>query len=463
MATITENIKISFNNLLKTYEIYIKNSYIDNNYVDFNFSILNAHIEEFDEFINIHEAAESSNIIFIYFKGILMYCKRQYSNMIALFENATPNGHILTLMGYYFYIVEKNYSLMKIYLYTAIEENHNTTIAMVKLAQSFEQIENNIPAALEYYDNIIKITSDMTNHDILNIHGVYHLLMKDYTTSLNYYTKSANMNSPQGIYGVALCKYYIDDDINTKIKILLIACEYNFIPAVNHMAWIYKDANNYAHMLSHLIKSLGIENNKDGFYGIAYYYDTFEKNFPLALKYYQQAIDMNCDKSMFRLGEYYRAKGDNSIMKKYYNMAAELNNVDALYSLARHYELYEQDYKKMKAYYQKAIILGHIMSMHNLAYYYESVEHDYIQMKKNYELAISLGHSMSMFQLGMYYETIEHDYKKMIHYYESAISLGHPLAMYRLAVYYFGIEDNKSILGNKYYNMAIENGYKVNS
>jgi TPR repeat protein len=64
----------------------------------------------------------------------------------------------------------------------------------------------------------------------------------------------------------------------------------------------------------------------------------------------------------------------------------------------------------MKKYYLMAVQKGNIDAMNNLAYYYYDIEKNYDEMKKYYMMAIDRGHINSMNDLGSYYKIIEKNY-----------------------------------------------------
>jgi len=109
------------------------------------------------------------------------------------------------------------------------------------------------------------------------------------------------------------------------------------------------------------------------YYGV--YYQYTEKNYDLMKKYYLMAIELNDSNAMNNLGYYYQYIEKNyDLMKKYYLMAIELNKYYAMHYLARYYEVIEKNYDLMKKYYLMAIELNHSNAMFNLCWYYEFIE-----------------------------------------------------------------------------------------
>ncbi len=162
------------------------------------------------------------------------------------------------------------------------------------------------------------------------------------------------------------------------------------------------------------------------------------------------------------LGYYYKNIEDNNdLMKKYFEMAIELNNPIAMYYLGDYYSYFEINYDLMKKYYIMATKLGHVYSMVKLGSYYENIIYDYDLMKKYYLMAIELGDSNAMVKLGSYYENIIYDYDLMKKYYLMAIELGNADAMFLYSSYYCSFKNTNIDLMKKYYIMAADLGHST--
>jgi len=120
--------------------------------------------------------------------------------------------------------------------------------------------------------------------------------------------------------------------------------------------------------------------------------------------------------SLFKLYQY--TEKNYNLMKKYYLMAIELNNSDAMNNLAYHYQTVEKNYDLMKKYYLMAIGINHSDAMNNLADYYENIEENYDLMKKYYLMAIELNHSYAMNKLALYYEENEENDQTFVELYK---------------------------------------------
>jgi TPR repeat protein len=128
-------------------------------------------------------------------------------------------------------------------------------------------------------------------------------------------------------------------------------------------------------------------------------------------------------------------------MKKYFLMAIDKGNSDAMYDLGYYYQQVEEKYDLMKKYYLQAIDKGNSNSMHNLGEYYQYVEKKYDLMKKYYLQAIDKKNYNAMHNLGYYYQHIKKNYGLMKKYYFMAIYEGRADTM--------GILENHCILLSK--------------
>lgn len=154
-------------------------------------------------------------------------------------------------------------------------------------------------------------------------------------------------------------------------------------------------------------------------------------------------------------GVYYSINNNYELMKKYYLIAIDNGDIDAMYNLGRHYEDIENDYDLMKEYFLMAIDNGYTRAMYSLGYYYDEIEINIDLMKKYYTMAIKKGDVDAMYNLGLYYGNIG-KYDKMKIYFLMAFDNGHIKAMRKLAEYYFKCFDHFPII--ECYSMAIKKG-----
>ncbi len=124
----------------------------------------------------------------------------------------------------------------------------------------------------------------------------------------------------------------------------------------------------------------------------------------------------------FYYGYYYQyVKKEYDLMKKYYLIAIDKGNSDAMCNLGLYYESIEKNYELMNKYYLMAIDKQNSVAMNNLGYYYQNIDKNYELMKKYYLMAIDKGNSSAMNNLGFYYKKIENNYELMDKYYLMAI------------------------------------------
>ena len=67
----------------------------------------------------------------------------------------------------------------------------------------------------------------------------------------------------------------------------------------------------------------------------------------------------------------------------------------------------------MEKFYKLAIDKGNEEAMFSLAYYHDSITHNYEEMEKYYLMAIDKGNEEAMFNLAYYHDNITHNYEEM--------------------------------------------------
>uniref|UniRef100_A0A6C0H5D4 UDP-N-acetylglucosamine--peptide N-acetylglucosaminyltransferase SPINDLY n=1 Tax=viral metagenome TaxID=1070528 RepID=A0A6C0H5D4_9ZZZZ len=145
-----------------------------------------------------------------------------------------------------------------------------------------------------------------------------------------------------------------------------------------------------------------------------------------SLEIREEEYDLNMS---FLIGLYcFYVKTDNTNAKKYYLMAIEKGNDDALNNLGIIY-INEKDYENAKKYYLMAIEKGYVNAIYNLGNLYCIVEKDYENAKKYYLMAIEKGNDSAMNNLGTLYCNVEKDYENAKKYYLMAIEKGSDTAI----------------------------------
>jgi TPR repeat protein len=106
-------------------------------------------------------------------------------------------------------------------------------------------------------------------------------------------------------------------------------------------------------------------------YGIIFLKDVDEKKI-IDLFNHDIIEEIDDDKYWRYIGLYYGKKieKDYDLMKKYYLMAIDKGNDDAMYNLGHYYQFKEKNYDLMKKYYLMAIDKENSYAMNNLGHYY---------------------------------------------------------------------------------------------
>jgi len=167
-------------------------------------------------------------------------------------------------------------------------------------------------------------------------------------------------------------------------------------------------------------------------------------------KYYLMAIEKKNNEAMCSLGTYYADQDDTDNMKKFYFMAAINGNPDALRCMGNYYRRRNM-YKEMNTYYLKAIANGDSYAMCELGMYY--FIQDKKLMKKYLLMAHEAGNVKGYSMLGTYYYSIR-KINKMLDILNYCVDKNDEHAMTTLGKYYEEQEDYENM--KKYYIMAID-------
>ena len=166
------------------------------------------------------------------------------------------------------------------------------------------------------------------------------------------------------------------------------------------------------------------------------YHNTITKNYSEMKKYYKMAIDKGDDNAMNRLGCYYSGILQNHDKKeKYLLMAIEKENILAMYNLSEYHRTITKNYIEMEKYYLMAIEKGDQDAMFLLACYHETKK-NYTQMEKYLLMAIEKGDTDAMNKLAAYHQTITKNYIEMEKYYLMAFEKGDDEAINNISNYY---------------------------
>lgn len=165
------------------------------------------------------------------------------------------------------------------------------------------------------------------------------------------------------------------------------------------------------------------------------------KNYDLMKKYYLMAVDNNNADAMFFLGCYYgKTEHNNILAQKYYLMAHNHGRKYAIYNLGRYYQRRGFIDDAIKCY-LLGIDSGCIPSMNELGLCYQYKDYDL--MLKYFTMAIEHGCSNSMYNLGVYYEECK-NYVEMEKYFVLALNHGDLDAKAKLLDYYKQTEQTEN-------------------
>ncbi len=183
---------------------------------------------------------------------------------------------------------------------------------------------------------------------------------------------------------------------------------------------------------------------------------TDQKDFPAAIKYYNDAVEKGIPEAMFSLAFLYEDKfRDFKNAEKYYLMAIEKGDADSMFNLALLYHIEFKDFKKAEKYYLIAIGKSDAGSMYNLAILYQAEYKDLKNAEKFFLMAVEKDHTKAMYSLALLYYDELKDFKNAEKYYLMAIEKGDIEAMSNLAqLYEIEFKDYKS--AEKYYLMAVD-------
>lgn len=214
---------------------------------------------------------------------------------------------------------------------------------------------------------------------------------------------------------------------------------YQVFPTNNWQNYIYIEPIKLPQM-ENLIKSY-CENNKLIYIPLSE--TSIERVYNLLIK--NKFQEPETDIEMLYFGKYYEVKRDLNNTKKYYLMAVDNGNTDAMHYLGWYYLYLEKDYDKMEKYWLMAIEGGNNRTLYDLGRYHHYTTKDYDKMLTYYFMAIENKNTMAMIDLGTYYKEQE-DYNNMEKYYIMSIEAGDNNVRFTLAKYYQEHDDYNSLL-----------------
>ncbi|MDR3218501.1 MAG: sel1 repeat family protein, partial [Dysgonamonadaceae bacterium] len=197
-----------------------------------------------------------------------------------------------------------------------------------------------------------------------------------------------------------------------------------------------------------------VENEDDGWKenALGFVYDNQEK-FDLAEKYFLMAIEKGDSDAMFNLGHLYKNQEKFDLAEKYYLLAIEKGDNKALLNLGNLY-CNQEKFDLSEKYYLQAIEKGDSNAMFNLGNLYANQE-KFDLAERYYLQTIEKDYPAAMFNLGLLYYNQE-KFGLAEKYYLQAIEKGNIEGMFNLGNLYYNQE--KFDLAEKYWLLAIEKG-----
>ena len=198
-----------------------------------------------------------------------------------------------------------------------------------------------------------------------------------------------------------------------------------------------------------------------------------DKNYELALHYFQMAADEGHDNAIYYLGECYYygygVKEDYKEAVRYYRMAMDLGNSKAISDLGYCYQNgygVEKDEKEALRLFQMSADQGNSYGQYHLGYCYEKglgVKRDYDVALKYYRMSANQDNDLALNRLGLCYYNgygVNQDFDKAMEYFKKAAELGNANAQNNIGdCYYFGNGVEQGFkTAVKYFHMAADNG-----
>ncbi len=195
--------------------------------------------------------------------------------------------------------------------------------------------------------------------------------------------------------------------------------------------------------------------NPSAMNSLANYYNYGEKNYEMAKKYYEMAVELKYPNAIIAYGDYYMDIENNVTEAiRIFKIGIDNLNTVCMTRLANYYRGIE-NYEEMEKYYLMAYNHGNNFGIHQLGIYYKYEKKDYSKMIECFNKGIQKECDECAYGMGVYYEDIENNYDLMKDYYTLAIQKNNTRAMFALGYYYERIEKNQE-LANTYFEMGVE-------
>jgi len=305
----------------------------------------------------------------------------------------------------------------------------------------------------------------------------YYQKIKNYEEMKKYYLKAIERDDESAMFKLGLF-YHDEKNYDEMKKYYLMAIEKENPIAMHNLGIYYKTEKNFDEMKKYLLMATE-KGYKKSSYVLAKYYENTKTNKEFAFQYYKIAADKGEGNSAYYIGNYYKNEKNYDKMTKYYLIAIEDDNKEAMITLGiideeRRIELFG------KAMMIDVMLYEEIKKKFDEDKFLKIIEEviDILLLKKNLDVRILFKFVSKNVDK---YERLFMDIlceskdleriRKCIQDYEScgmydaleksllvAVKLGCSKSMFELGFFY---KNRNFEEAKKYYMMAIENGNKV--
>ena len=223
----------------------------------------------------IKKVLEEHNSIFIDIDDELSLYKIHALICKHIVKEEPTNDLELFYFGWYYFIIEKNYILMKQYLNIAIQHGHAT--AMYVLGYYYKNIEQDYNKMKQYYTMAIQ----HDNSDAMSSYGHYYQCVeKDYDKMKTYYTMAIQHGHSTSMNNLGHYYQFVEKDYDKMKQYYNMAIQHGYAIAM---------------------------------FNLGFHYQVVEKNYDKMKQYYTMAIQHGSTKAIQNLSWYYEHEGKNDL------------------------------------------------------------------------------------------------------------------------------------------------------
>ena len=223
----------------------------------------------------IKKVLEEHNSIFIDIDDELSLYKIHALICKHIVKEEPTNDLELFYFGWYYFIIEKNYILMKQYLNMAIQHGHAT--AMYTLGTYYHNVDKDYDKMKQYYTMAIQ----HGHSNAMNNLGYYYKnIEQDYDKMKQYYTMAIQHGDSIAMYNLGYYHETAEKNYDKMKKYYTMAIQHGDSDAMNN---------------------LGV------------YYQNIEKEYDKMKQYYTMAIQHGSTKAINNLSRYYKDEGKNDL------------------------------------------------------------------------------------------------------------------------------------------------------